>query len=117
MKIIVLFHEAFLEEFWSFPETVQDCILSRVALLENFGQNLGRPYANHLKGSKYANMKELRFDSEGGVWRLVFAFDPQRKAILLAAADKRGENQNRFYTSLIKKADKRFEIHLKSIKA
>ena len=78
--------------------------------------NLGRPFVDHLKGSKFANMKELRFESGGGVWRLVFAFDPLRNAVLLVAADKRGKSQTRFYTTLIKKADVRFEQHLNSIK-
>ena len=61
-------------------------------------------------------MKELRFESGGGVWRLAFAFDPLRNAVLLVAADKRGKSQTRFYTTLIKKADVRFEHHLNSIK-
>ena len=116
MKIIVVFHKEFLEDFWSLPETVQDSILARVALIETFGQTLGRPFVDHLKISKFANMKELRFESRGGVWRLAFAFDPLRNAVLLVAADKRGKNQINFYTTLIKKADVRFEQHLNSIK-
>lgn len=60
-------------------------------------------------------MKELRCDADGGVWRVAFAFDPERKAILLVAGDKSGANEKRFYKRLIAKADKRFEQHLASL--
>jgi len=43
-----------------------------------------------LKGSRYANMKELRFSAADGEWRVAFAFDPRRAAILLVAGDKSG---------------------------
>jgi hypothetical protein len=42
-------------------------------------------------------MKELRFDASGGVWRVAFAFDPRRRAILLVAGDKSGVSEKRFY--------------------
>jgi hypothetical protein len=41
-------------------------------------------------------MKELRFSWKRGVWRVAFAFDPKRQAILLAAGDKGGGDQKRF---------------------
>jgi hypothetical protein len=61
-------------------------------------------------------MKELRFDADGGVWRVAFAFDPQRKAILLVAGDKGGVVQRRFYRDLIAVADRRFDQHLKTFR-
>jgi hypothetical protein len=61
-------------------------------------------------------MKELRFDAAGGVWRAAFAFDPKREAIMLAAGDKSGGSEKRFYKRLIVKADKRFSEHLQSLK-
>ena len=69
-----------------------------------------------LNGSDHANMKELRFDAAGGVWRAAFAFDPNRKAILLVAGDKSGGNEKRLYRTLIYKADARFDAHLAEIK-
>ena len=65
-----------------------------------------------LKGSKRSNMKELRFSADKGVWRVAFAFDPTRQAILLIAGNKRGISEKRFYKQLIKKADARFSSHL-----
>ena len=61
-------------------------------------------------------MKELRFKAADGVWRVAFAFDPSRQAILLVAGDKAGVAQKRFYTALVRKADARFAKHLKGLK-
>ena len=61
-------------------------------------------------------MKELRFNAYQGVWRVAFAFDIQRKAILLVAGDKSGGSEKRFYRSLIRKADARFDDHLNTLK-
>jgi hypothetical protein len=60
----------------------------------------------------HANLKELRFDAAGGVWRVAFAFDPNRKAILLVAGDKSGVSEKRFYGKLIDTADARFRSPL-----
>jgi hypothetical protein len=61
-------------------------------------------------------MKELRFKASGGVWRVAFAFDPARQAILLMAGDKAGVSKNRFYRELIHKADRRLDEHLQDLK-
>ncbi len=71
-------------------------LLAQVRVVERFGPATGRPRVDTLKGSKHANMKELRFDAKGGVWRVAFAFDPGRKAILLVAGDKGGRGQRAF---------------------
>ena len=57
-------------------------------------------------------MKELRFDADDGVWRVAFAFDPNRQGILLVAGDKSGGSQSRFYRQLINKADDRYSEHI-----
>jgi len=61
-------------------------------------------------------MKELRFDAADGVWRVAFAFDPKRKAILLVAGNKSGVTEKKFYKQLIAKADERFDVHLARLK-
>lgn len=116
MEWTVLFDEAFEPEFADLDETVQDELLAHAKLLETFGPQLGRPRADTLNGSNHANMKELRFDAADGVWRVAFAFDPERHAILLVAGDKTGTSEKRFYKQLIKKADERFDAHLKRLK-
>jgi hypothetical protein len=95
---------------------VQAEILALSRLLQQFGPQLGRPRVDTLRDSSHTNMKELRFDAAGGVWRVAFAFDPKRKAILLVAGDKSGGTENRFYRELIRKADTRFDAHLTRLK-
>lgn len=116
MSWIVEFHPSFDEEFRALSEAVQDRLFEEIALLEEYGPQLGRPAADTLNNSKHSNMKELRFDADNGVWRTAFAFDPERKAILLVAGDKLGTNQKRFYKQLLKKADSRFDDHLQRLK-
>lgn len=99
-------------EFDSLPPFVQDELLAQAKVIERFGPAAGRPRVDTLKGSRHTNMKELRFDADGGVWRVGFAFDPRRHAVLLVAGDKSGGNEKRFYTRLITKADQRFDAHL-----
>lgn len=104
--------DEFAAEFYELPEDVQDAILTKSKLLEQFGPRLGRPQVDTLNGSVHSNMKEMRFDVANGAWRLAFAFDPKRRAILLVAGDKSGGSTRRFYATLIRKADERFERHL-----
>jgi hypothetical protein len=112
----VLLHEAFEPEFDDLPESVQDELLAHAALLEEFGPSLGRPRVDTLKGSRHANMKELRFNAADGVWRVAFASDPKRRAILLVGGDKSGGSERRFCKQLIRKADDRFDDHLAGLK-
>ena len=116
MKWEVLFHDEFDREFDGLPEAVQDEMLAHAKLLEQFGPQLGRPRADTLNGSHHANMKELRFDAADWVWRVAFAFDPNRRAILLVCGDKSGGSEKRFYRQLIAKADRRLDGHLAKMK-
>ena len=117
MPWIVEFEDAFEAEFLAFDQEVQDALLAVARLLTDYGPRLGRPYADTLKGSKHANMKELRFEAMNGEWRAAFAFDPRRRAIVLVAGDKSGGSEKRFYKQLIAKADIRFSAHLARLRA
>ena len=117
MRWAVLFHQKFEIEFDSLSEEVQDEAFANIKLLERFGPVLARPRVDTLKGSRYANMKELRFDAADGVWRLAFAFDPKRRAILLCCGDKSGGSESSFYRRLIAKADERYRMYLAQLKA
>lgn len=109
------FHSDFYSEFTEFPTDVRLELLAKLTLLEEFGPNLKRPHVDTLNGSTYTNMKELRFQAVDGVWRVAFAFDPGRSAILLVAGDKSGSSEKRFYKQLIKIADSRFTSHLNKL--
>lgn len=84
--------------------------------IQQAGYQLKRPHADTLNGSEHSNMKELRFKVRKGVWRIAYAFDPNRQAIVLVAGDKTGVSQKRFYKQLIKEADRRFNDHLRQLK-
>ena len=108
MEWKVLLHEAFDAEFSKLADDVQDSLVMRVEMLKKHGPHLGRPHVDSLQGSEHSNMKELRFDADNGVWRIAFAFDPERHAVLLVAGDKTRISKKRFYKTLIQKADGRF---------
>lgn len=112
MRWAVEIGDEFEPEFDALPEQVRVEILALSLLLEQFGPQLGRPRVDTLNGSRHANMKELRFSAADGEWRVAFAFDPKRRAVLLVAGDKSGGSEKRFYRELIRKADDRFDAHL-----
>ena len=90
-------------------------VLGTMELLRHRGPNLGRPYVDIVKGSNYQNMKELRIQIAGKPWRILFAFDPNRAAVLLVGGNKGGDS--RWYKSNIPIADRRFKRHLDTLKA
>jgi hypothetical protein len=112
MEWQVQLHPSFEPEFLTLPQEAQDELLAKTLLLQISGPNLRRPHVDTLNGSRYSNMKEIRFNADDGVWRVAFAFDSKRKAILLVAGDKSGGSQKQFYKQLIAKADLRFDEHL-----
>tara|TARA_A100001391_G_scaffold49881_1_gene30185 strand:+ start:328 stop:777 length:450 start_codon:yes stop_codon:yes gene_type:complete len=111
----VIFCDEFDHEFITqFDEDMQNEVLAKARALEVGGPTIGRPYVDTLKGSKHPNMKELRFNYKSGVWRVAFAFDPKRDAVILVAGNKAGTSQSRFYKKLIKTADQRYDNYLSS---
>ena len=104
----------FTDEFGRWWETLdadeQESIAASVELLRQLGPQLPRPHADTLKGSRHANMKELRTQHAGRPFRTMFAFDPRRTAILLIGGDKTGDD--RFYQRLIPLGDALFDQHL-----
>jgi len=93
---------------------VRIAVRASVQLLQQFGPTLSRPHADTLKGSRFHNMKELRVGAKRLAIRIAFAFDPDRKAILLVAGDKRGVSESLFYRRLIARADAMFEEYLRT---
>jgi hypothetical protein len=108
----VRFVDAFEAEFRALPREVQNPLMAIAKMLESHGPQLGRPQVDTLNGSRFANMKEIRFATAKGAWRVAFAFDPAREAILLVAGDKSGISQRRFYSRLISLADARYAAYL-----
>lgn len=108
--------EVFDEWFTELKQDGQAEIIAKVNLLKLLGPQLKRPHADTLKGSKHANMKELRADTSDQVLRVAFAFDPTRSAILLVGGNKMGTSQPRFYKQLIARADELYDAHLVALR-
>ena len=108
----------FTDEFGLWWESLgkdqQDAVDRAVGLLRECGPSLGRPQADTLKRSRHANMKELRTQHRGSPFRVFFAFDPRRTAILLIGGDKTGDD--RFYERMIPVADSLFDAYLIELK-
>ncbi|UFH50143.1 type II toxin-antitoxin system RelE/ParE family toxin [Pseudomonas sp. KNUC1026] len=115
MTWIVRFDDEFEQEFFELPECVQDELLARLGHLEREGPLLGRSYVDTLNASGFARMKELRSTAAQSAWRVAFAFDPQRTAIILVAGTKSGISQTRFYRWLIEVADRRWIRHIEGL--
>ncbi len=109
----VLFDEEFTEWLSDQEVEVRREILAARNVLAMHGPLLGRPRVDTVKGSKYSNMKELRVQCKGQPWRILFAFDPKRRSILLVGGNKRGDK--RWYEKNIPVADARYERHLHSL--
>lgn len=116
MAWVVNVHDDFEQELasWGSPQRVE--LAAVVELLKSDGPNLGRPWVDTLNDSRYPNMKELRFSCYGVKWRVAFAFDPSRQAILLVGGGKSGVSQRLFYRRLIRTADARYAQHLELLR-
>ena len=97
------------------PDTF-DQVIAAIRLLAEHGPGLGRPLVDSIIGSRHKNMKELRPGSAGrSEVRILFAFDPKRRGIMLLAGDKHGAWQ-KWYRKNIPIADDRYDEHLKKLK-
>jgi len=83
------------------------------ALIEK-GPGLGFPYTSKIIGSRHAHMRELRIQHAGRPYRVLYAFDPRRAAILLLGGDKTGDN--RWYQRNVPAADRLYDEHLRKLK-
>jgi hypothetical protein len=95
-------------------EAEQEDVAAKVILLQRFGPALPRPHADRVKSSRHANMKELRVQHAGRPYRVLYAFDPRRCAILLIGGDKTGND--RWYDVFVSLADRLFDEHLATLR-
>lgn len=102
-------------EWWrGLSEAERVDVRVEVNLLRRFGPALGRPHVYTVAFSKYANMKELRVQHRGRPYRILFAFDPRRVAILLIGGDKTGKG--RWYKEFVPVADRLYDEHLATLR-
>jgi hypothetical protein len=115
MKWNVIFDPDFKLWFYQQEQELQDEVFSVLTLLMEFGPALGRPRVDTLEGSSIKNMKELRIQYKGEPWRILFAFDPKRQAILLVGGNKTGNK--RWYKENIPVAEQRYQTYLEQLKS
>jgi hypothetical protein len=92
----------------------QRSVVHYVGMLEELGVTLPFPYSSGIKNSRYATMRELRVQHAGRPYRVLYAFDPVRNAVLLIGGEKTGKD--RWYEAAIKLADRLFEEYLSKTK-
>jgi hypothetical protein len=103
------------EEWWDgLTAAEQNSISSGVGLLEDRGPNLDSPYSSAIFGSRHGHMRELRIQHAGHPYRVLYAFDPHRVAILLIGGDKTGDA--RWYARMIPIADDLYDQHLRELR-
>jgi len=99
------------DRWWATCDSaLQDTIAAYVGLLEVVGPQLSRPYADTLRGSAVKNLKELRVQHRGQPYRVLYAFDPRRGAVLLVGGTKAGDG--RWYSDAIPRAEVIYARHL-----
>jgi hypothetical protein len=91
----------------------QESVCVIVNLLEEFGPGLHRPHADGIAESKHSNMRELRIQHAGNPYRVLYAFDPRRTAILLLGGDKTGDDH--WYDKYVPIADRLYDEHLETL--
>ncbi|MGB5635754.1 MAG: type II toxin-antitoxin system RelE/ParE family toxin [Waterburya sp.] len=114
MEWNIIFDPDFRIWLYQQEQEFQDETFALLKVLAELGPTLGRPRVDTLKGSCFNNMKELRIQYKGEPWRILFAFDPQRQAILLVGGNKSGNK--RWYKENIPIADQRYEKYLEILK-
>jgi len=103
------------EGWWDrLSEAEQDSVQATVMLLGDEGPHLGFPHTSDIKGSRHGHLRELRVQHGGRPYRVLYAFDPRRCAILLLGGDKTG--QDRWYQENVPQAERLYDEHLETLK-
>lgn len=103
------------EAWWlTLTEEEQITVDASVRLLEARGPQLPFPHSSGIHGSKHGHMRELRIQHEGRPYRVLYAFDPRRAAILLVGGDKAGDDH--WYDRHVPIADRLYDEHLNDLK-
>ena len=92
----------------------QESVAAVIMLLEIKGPMLPFPYSSGICGSKHSHRRELRIQQSGQPYRILYAFNPRRVALLLIGGNKTGDN--RWYDKSIPRADRIYDEHLANLK-
>ena len=102
------------EDWWnSLSQDEQDSVDVVVRLLQERGPHLLFPYSSSVQGARHEHMRELRIQHAGRPYRVLYAFDPRRVALLLLGGDKTGAD--RWYEEAVPLADRIYDAHLAAL--
>jgi hypothetical protein len=102
------------ERWWSrLSASAQESVSFVVKLLEARGPSLEHPYSSSIHGSRLARLRELRVSHRGRPLRVLYAFDPQRSAVLLVGGDKGSDG--RWYRTNVPLAERIYAKHCASL--
>jgi hypothetical protein len=105
--------DEFRDWFDSLSYEEQKSVDQYIEMLEDFGTRLPFPYSSGIKGSRFPSMRELRVQHAGRPYRVLYAFDPIRNAVLLMGGQKTG--RDRWYEQAIRLADRLFDEYLRGV--
>lgn len=100
--------------FDSLTEAEREDVIAVIDLLEERGPALRFPHSSGINGSRHTHMRELRIQHGGDPYRVLYAFDPRRCAILLLGGDKTGDD--RWYEVHVPIADRLYDEYLNELK-
>ena len=104
-----------LGEWWGgLSEGEQESVRASVKLLGDFGPKLPFPHSSGIKASRHGNMREPLIQHAGRPYRVLYAFDPRRCAILLIGGEKTGDD--RWYDEHVPIADRLYDEHLETLR-
>lgn len=113
MTYEVEYTDEFEQWYTTLDEATQDSIDVVVELLEEKGPTLPSQYSSAINGSRYGHMRELKVQHKGKPYRILYAFDPRRIAVLLLGGNKAGND--RWYEENVPKADKLYDELLQEL--
>ena len=115
MGVEVEYTDEFADWWEELDESEQESVAAVVDLLEEHGPHLSFPHSSKIKGSKHGNMRELRIQRCGDPYRVLYAFNPLRNAILLIGGNKKGDDD--WYADNIPVADRLYDEHLTELES
>lgn len=113
MATEIIVTDEFVEWYGSLSLEEQLSVERYVTMLEDAGATLPFPYSSGIKNSRYSAMRELRVQHAGRPYRVLYAFDPVRNAVLRVGGEKTGDD--RWYATAIKLAEKLWEEYLEKL--
>ena len=115
MQVDVEYTNEFGDWWNGLDQSEQESVAAEVELLEEHGPQLRFPHSSGVERSKHSHMRELRIQHKGEPYRVLYAFDPRRSAILLIGGNKKGDD--RWYLEYVPIADRLYDEHLAEVAA